>query len=251
MKTAHHLLGEDETLDSFYHGRILIIQKRRGYRFSVDAPLLADFVQTKETDVLLEIGAGSGVISLLLSLKPFRRIVCLEVQKGLAGLARRNIELNGLEDKITVVERDLRKCCLRTKFDVIFSNPPYIKKKAGVTSASAEKAIAKHEIKGDIFDIMHFTGKSLKREGLAYFIYPARRKEDFDRALETNGLRIKTLRWVHTKRGSAAHWFLAQCDFSSPSAKTRPALFLYDEKGRYTSEMKKIFAGESHGEIFS
>ncbi len=247
MKTAHRLLGEDETLDSFYHGRILIIQKKRGYRFSVDAPLLADFVRTKESDVLLEIGAGSGIISLLLSLKPFRRIVCLEVQKGLAGLARRNIKLNGLEDRITVVERDLREFRPRIKFDVIFSNPPYIKKKTGVPSASVEKAIAKHEIKGDIFDIMHFTGKFLKREGLAYFIYPARRKEDFDRALETNRLKIKTLRWVYARGGSSAHWFLAECDFSSPSAKTRPALFLYDEKGKYTSEMKKIFAGESRG----
>jgi tRNA1(Val) A37 N6-methylase TrmN6 len=251
MKRAHQVLAEDETLDSFYHGRILIIQRKRGYRFSVDAPLLADFIRTKETDVLLEIGAGSGVISLLLSLKPFRRIVCLEVQKGLAGLARRNVKLNRLGDRITVVERDLREFRPRIKFDVIFSNPPYIKKKTGVPSASAEKGIAKHEIKGDIFDIMQFTGKFLKREGLAYFIYPARREEDFGEALERNGLKIKTLRWVHPRLGSAAHWFLAECDFSSPTAKTRPALFLYNEKGKYTSEMKKIFAGESRGKIFS
>jgi tRNA1Val (adenine37-N6)-methyltransferase len=245
MKTAHRLLGEDETLDSFYHGRILIIQKKRGYRFSVDAPLLADFIRTRETDVLLEIGAGSGVVSLLLSLKPFQHLVCLEVQKGLAGLARRNIKLNGLEDRITVVEADLREFRPRIKFDVIFSNPPYIKKKTGVLSVSAEKAIAKHEIRGDIFDIMQFTGEFLKRKGLAYFIYPARRKEDFNRALEQNGLKIKTLRWVYTRSGSAAHWFLAECDFLSPSVKTLPALLLYNEKGKYTSEMKKIFAGES------
>jgi len=247
MKRPHDVWGEDETLDSFYHGRILIIQKKRGYRFSVDAPLLADFIQTKKTDILLEIGVGCGVISLLLSLKPFRRIVCLEVQKGLADLARRNIKLNGLENRITVVERDVREFRPRVKFDVIFSNPPYIKKKTGVLSASREKTVAKHEIKADIFDIMHFTGNFLKREGLAYFIYPARRKEDCDRALERNGLKIKTLRWVHAGGGSAAHWFLAECDFSSVSAKIQPALFLYDEKGEYTSEAKKIFAGESRG----
>ncbi len=247
MKTAHHLLGEDESLDSFYHGRILIIQKKKGYRFSVDAPLLADFIRTRDTDVLLEVGGGSGVISLLLSLKPFRRIVCLEVQKGLAGLARRNVRLNRLEDKIAVVESDLRVFRPRIKFDVIFSNPPYIKKKTGLPSSSPEKAIAKHEIKGDIFDIMHFTRKFLKRKGLAYFIYPARRKEDFDLALAGNGLKIRTLRWVHPRRGGEARWFLAECGFSAPRAETRPPLFVYDEKGEYTNELEKIFRGESRG----
>lgn len=236
--------GEDETLDSFCHGRILVIQKKKGYRFSVDAPLLADFIQTRESEILLELGGGNGIISLLVSRKPSRRIVCLEIQDSLADLARRNVQLNGLEEKITIVQQDLRTFNPKERFDVIFSNPPYISKKTGHLSLSEEKSIAKHEIKCDIFDIMQLTRKLLKKEGRAYFIYPAGRKEDFIEALRRNNLNIKTLRFVFPRSGNKARWFLSECDLTSARLENLPPLFLYDEKGEYTPEMKKIFAGE-------
>ncbi|MCX6574654.1 MAG: methyltransferase, partial [Candidatus Aminicenantes bacterium] len=118
---------EGETLDAFYHGRVRILQKKNGYRFSVDAPLLADFIRTRPEDEALELGTGSGVISLLLSVKAFRRITALELQAGLADLARRNVELNGLGGRIEIVEADLRTYEPGRTFDLIFSNPPYIR----------------------------------------------------------------------------------------------------------------------------
>jgi tRNA1(Val) A37 N6-methylase TrmN6 len=236
--------GEDETLDSFYHGRILLLQKRRGYRFSVDAPLLADFIRTRRGDKLLELGAGNGIISLLLSRKPFRQVVCLEVQPSLADLARRNVILNHLEKKIIILEQDLRAFRPGRKFDLVFSNPPYIKGRGGHLSRSEEKSIAKHEIKGDIFDIMQAAGRVLKKDGRACFIYPVKRRSDFERALEEPGLKIKTLRFVHSRRGEPALWFLAQCRFEAASAELLPPLRVYDDRGVYTPEMKAIFAGE-------
>ncbi|MGB7296883.1 MAG: methyltransferase [Candidatus Aminicenantales bacterium] len=239
--------AEDETLDTFYHGRIFVLQKKRGYRFSLDAPLLADFIRTRSTDRLLELGGGNGIISLLLSRKPFRRIVCLEIQPGLADLARRNISLNHLESKITVLEQDLRTYCTGEKHDVVFSNPPYLKKKGGSLSPSGEKSIAKHEIKGDIFDIMHAAGKVLEKDGRVCIIYPAKRKTDFDRALEESELKLKTLRYVHPRRGAAARWFLAECRFAVSSPAVQPPLHVYDERGEYTPEMQVIFGGEDRG----
>jgi tRNA1(Val) A37 N6-methylase TrmN6 len=97
MKQRSQLKGEDETLDSFYRGSILVLQKKEGYRFSVDAPLLADFVKTKRSDEILELGAGNGIISLLLSIKPFKHITAVEIQGSLADMARRNVKLNNLE----------------------------------------------------------------------------------------------------------------------------------------------------------
>ena len=134
--------GEDETLDSFYRGSILVLQKREGYRFSVDAPLLADFIQTKRSDEILELGAGNGIISLLLSIKPFKHIAAVEIQEALADIARRNVILNNLERKISIIREDLRQYHPGKKFDVIFSNPPYIKKGEGHLSSSLEKSIA-------------------------------------------------------------------------------------------------------------
>ncbi len=244
MKKTNLQPAEDETLDTFYHGRIQAIQKRRGYRFSVDAPLLADFVQAKEGEVLLELGGGNGIISLLVSRQPCRRIVCLEIQQTLAGLARRNIRLNGLEERIRVVRQDLRRFRSRAKFDVIFSNPPYISRRSGHLSLSREKSVAKHEIKCDIFDIMHLTNKFLKRNGRSYFIYPAKREKDFAQALERNDLNIKRLRFVYPRRGSAARWLLAECGAAASDCERLPPLFLYDDRGDYTVEAKRIFSGE-------
>jgi tRNA1Val (adenine37-N6)-methyltransferase len=244
MRKTNLQPAEDETLDTFYHGRILAIQKKKGYRFSVDAPLLADFIQAREGEVLLELGGGNGIISLLVSRKPCRRIVCLEIQQSLAGLARRNIRLNGLEEKIRVVRQDLRRFRSREKFDVIFSNPPYISRKSGHLSLSQEKSVAKHEIKCDIFDIMHLTEKLLKRNGRSYFIYPAKREKDFTEALERNDLNIKRLRFVYPRRGSAARWLLAECGVTSSGCERLAPLHLYDDRGDYTPEAKRIFLGE-------
>jgi len=244
MKRIEVTPGDDETLDSFYHGRILLLQKKRGYRFSVDAPLLADFIRPRPEDRLLELGAGNGVVSLLLSRKAFREIVCLEVQPGLADLARRNIVLNRLEERIVVIEQDLREFLPQEKFDLVFSNPPYIQSRGGPLSRSEEKSIAKHEIKGDIFDIMQAAGRVLKRDGRACFIYPMKRRGDFERALGEAGLKISGLRFVHPRPGEPARWFLSECRFEASSVALFPPLWVYKKKGEYTPEMKAIFAGE-------
>jgi tRNA1Val (adenine37-N6)-methyltransferase len=246
MKRASPELEQDETLDSFYHGRILVIQKKKGYRFSVDAPLLAAFIRTGPADCLLEAGAGNGIISLLLSLRPFRRIVCLEIQPALADLAGRNVCLNRLDDRIKVLEQDLRTFEPKDRFDVVFSNPPYIRKEGGQPSRSPERAVAKHEIWCDIFDIMQLAGRALTRAGRGYFIYPARRKEDFEQAAEQNGLKIRTLRYVHPSREKPARWFLAECGFSRDVEEELPPLFVHDTQGEYSPEMKRIFSGEEH-----
>lgn len=238
--------GEDETLDSFYHGKILVLQKKRGYRFSVDSPLLADFIQTKGSEELLELGAGCGIISLLLSIKPFRHITAVEIQESLADLASRNVLLNRLEERITIVHQDLRSFNPSKKFDVVFSNPPYIKGKRGRLSLLEEKSIAKHEVKCDIFDIMAKTAELLKEKARAYFIFPARREEDFRLALQRNHLKMKTIRFVFPRRNTPPNFFLSECDFKSKKEILLAPLLLFDKAGVYTSEAKEIFQGRKH-----
>lgn len=249
MRTTAPEPGDDETLDSFYHGRVRLFQKKAGYRFSLDAPLLADFIRVAPAESLLELGTGNGVISLLLGLRPLARIVALELQPGLADLARRNVRLNGLEARITVLEADIRTFEPADKFDVVFSNPPYIRRHGGHLSLSGEKSIAKHEIRCDVFDIMRAAAGALKRGGRGYFIYPAARRGDFDEALEKSGLKTRRLRLVHSRPGEAPRWMLVECDSSAPEPGVQPPLFVYGEDGRYTPEMERIFRGESFGAI--
>jgi tRNA1Val (adenine37-N6)-methyltransferase len=244
-RTARPGPGE-ETLDAFYHGRVLVRQKRSGYRFSVDAPLLASFIRTKPGDELLELGTGCGIIPLLLSHNLFRRITALEVQKSLASLAGRNVILNRLQGRIKVVRGDLRFFQPRKKYDVIFGNPPYLKGAAGTLSPSAEKSIAKHELKCDIFEVMDATGRLLKKGGRGYFIFPERRRPDFRRALRQSGLRLRRLRLVHSSTGRPACLFLAEIGWKADRARILRPLVLFNGSGDTTAAVRRIFAGGRH-----
>ena len=243
MKLSSQLKAKDETLDTFYSGRILVLQKRKGYRFSVDAPLLADFIRTEASDELLELGTGNGIISLLLSIKPFKAITAVEIQTSLADLARRNVKLNNLEEKIQIIEEDLRAFRPEKKFDVVFSNPPYIKKETGYLSPSAEKSVAKHELKCNINDIVKKTQELLKEEGRANFIYPVNRKDDFRRVLKAHSLEIKTMRFILPRKGTPPNLFLVEVGFSSQGPELLPPFILYDDQGEYTPEANKVFQG--------
>ncbi len=260
MTTPETLRLDGETLDTFFHGRIRVLQKKKGYRFSVDAPLLADFIRTRADDEALELGTGSGVISLLLSVKPFRRIIALEIQEGLADLARRNVELNGLRDRIEVVRADLRTFEPGRRFDLIFSNPPYIRQATGFLSRSEEKSAAKHELHGDIEDIMEKTAAWLEPNGRACFVYPEKRRVDFARAADRRGFRILRFRQVLPRASAPAKLFLVELSLavglgpaSGDIAAVRtagggdpeimPPLILFSPDGKYTDEAEAIFSG--------
>ncbi len=243
MKLSSPPKGEDETLDSFYMGRILVLQKKKGYRFSVDAPLLADFIQTRAGDEILELGTGNGIISLLLSVKPFKHITAVEIQESLADLARRNVRINNLEKKITVVHMDLREFQPEKKFDIIFSNPPYIRKGEGHLSSSDERSVAKHELKCDIFDIMERTGKLLTKNGRAYIIFQAKREEELLQAAERNDLKRESIRFVCAKKENPPNQILTSFGFSPVQETVLPPFILFDEEGENTDEAKEMYQG--------
>lgn len=233
----------DETLDTFYRGRILVLQRKNGFRFSVDAPLLADFIETREGEEILEIGTGCGIISLLLSIKPFRHIVALEVQPGLAEIARRNVMLNNLEGRVTIVQKDFREYSPYRKFDVIFSNPPYIKKNTGFLSPCIEKNIAKHELMCSMGEILGWTKNWLKETGRAYFIFPDNRRQEFEDELVRQSLYLRTRRFVLPRENDPPNFMLVECGFEAREPLLLPPLILYGPEGKYTAEAEEIFSG--------
>ena len=245
MTTPDLRPGPDETLDAFHHGRVLVLQKKKGYRFSVDAPLLADFIRPGPGDDLLELGTGCGIIPLLLGPKPFGHITALELQPVLADLARRNIALNGLGGRITVVEMDYRAYAPGRAFDGVFSNPPYIRGAAGEPSLSPEKTSAKHELRGGVSDIMRETRECLRPGGRAWFVYPESRRADFLAAAAGEGLALRRSRDVLPRDGAAANLFLAELGFGPGEAAVLPPLVLFGPEGRPTAEAEEIYSGRS------
>ncbi len=257
---------DGETLDTFYHGRIRVLQPKKGYRFSVDAPLLADFIRTRADDVALELGTGSGIIALLLSVKPFKSITAVEIQAGLADLARRNVELNGLGGRIEVMHADWRTFEPGRTYDLVFSNPPYIKRATGFLSASAERSAAKHEIHGGIGEVLAKTAGLLAPDGRACFVYPEKRRADLLAAAGECGLKVSRVRFVHPRESEPPNLFLIELGHALPgrggteesvSDGTAPApplgqehepdvmppLVLFGPDGTYTAAAESVFRG--------
>jgi tRNA1Val (adenine37-N6)-methyltransferase len=245
MKTAGPRPRSGETLDTFHRGRVRLFQKKSGYRFSVDAPLLADFIRARKSDDILEVGTGSGIIPLLLAGRPFRRITAVEVQPGLVALAKRNVALNRLEGRVEVVRADYREYSPGRRFDVVFSNPPYIPRAGGFLSRVTERSIARHELRGGIGDLMGKTAEWLTPGGRACFVFPERRRGDFLAAVAESGLRVRRWRPVMPRAGESANLFLAEVGRAGRGgrAKKLAALVLFKRDGSYTKEAEAIFSG--------
>lgn len=208
------LPGPDETLDTFLQGKVKVLQKRKGYRFSVDAVLLSEFIRLKRHEKAIDLGTGCGVLPLLLSVTTAdATFVGVEIQKALAELARRNVMLNHLEGRISILHQDFRD--LRTRFppgsfDVVFSNPPYRRRFSGRTNPSMEKAIARHEIEGTLDDLVSIASYLLAPKGRCYLIYPASRAIDLMVTLRKHRLEPKRLRWIHPRAEQEARWLLVE-----------------------------------------
>jgi len=204
----------DETLDTFFNGKFQVIQKEKGYRFSIDAVLLSQFVKIRKDERVIDLGTGCGILPLLLSkTTKARSFVGIEIQGGLAECAKKNVRLNHLEDRISILQQDLRE--LREtfapgSFDVVLSNPPYRKYRSGRINPSLEKAIARHEIKGTLQDLISIASYLLPPKGRCYFIFPAMRTVDLLVALRSRELEPKRLRFAHPRMGEEAKFILTE-----------------------------------------
>jgi len=218
----------NETIDSFLNGKLQIIQSRQGYRFSVDALLLAEFVSVRSEDVVVDLGAGCGIISLVLAVKrKVGFIVGLELQEELASQAQRNIVLNQLEKKITVIRGDLRHLPIGPAFaHIVVCNPPYRRQKSGRINPDSSKAIARHELSTKVDDIL-IAGKALLKEGgrLA-LIYPANRLAEIFAKMRIQDIEPKRLQIVFPNSYSHAKLAMIEGRLQGKSGlKILPPLF--------------------------
>jgi tRNA1Val (adenine37-N6)-methyltransferase len=227
----------DETLDTFFNGKLHIIQKKKGYRFSVDAILLSEFVRIQKDERVIDLGTGCGILPLLLShTTKAHSFVGVEIQKGLADCAKRNVVLNHLKDRISILRQDFRELkgtFPSGSFDVALSNPPYRKYRTGRINPSMEKAIARHEIEGTLEDLISIASYLLLPKGKFTMIFPASRTVDLFVALRDGGLEPKRLQFIHPRMGEEAEFILIESTKASGvELKIMPPLMLHEsDKG--------------------
>jgi len=198
MDNAHPIYP-DERVDDF--AGLKVIQKTDGPHFSLDAILLAQFATVKKGDVVVDLGAGGGIVSLILAATTeAERIVGVEIQNELADIARRNVALNHLESKIDILEEDLRlvtKTHPAEQFDLLVSNPPYRRIGDGRINPNSLKAIARHEIKCTLGNILQASFHLLKDRGRAAFVYRPDRIVDLIAGCRQHRLEPKRMQFVH------------------------------------------------------
>ena len=234
-----------ETLDTVCGGRVQVLQSRGGYRFNLDPLLLAHFAAGARAGLrgpVMDLGAGSGIISLILARKFELTVTGLEVQPRLHALAQRNVLLNGCEGRMSVVLGDWRH--VRALFPAgafchVLSNPPYHAQACGRVNPEREKAIARHELEGTLVDLCRAAQHLLGHGGSLSVVYPSSRLAEVFSALKAHGMEPKRLRLVHPRMGTPAKRVLLQAVRGGRAELSVEApLYLHSpERGEVTPEV--------------
>lgn len=226
-----------ESLDEFMEGRLRLIQSKRGYRFSIDAVLLSQFVTVKEGDRVVDLGTGCGIVPLLLLLtRPVSFAVGIEIQQELADQAARNALLNGFNRRMGVILGDLRHAPLSPcSADVVVCNPPYRQVRTGRINPDPQRAVARHEMLASLEDILRAAGTLLRPKGRLAVIYPAARLADTLVRMRGFNLEPKRIRLVYPGLQSEAKLVLVEALLGGrPGVKVLPPLL---EQGDFSISM--------------
>lgn len=241
------MVASTRSHDTLFAGKLVCTQSLSGYRFSIDAVLLAHFAVPRRQDRVLDLGAGCGVVSLILAYRhPSIDLTCLEIQDSLSALLAYNISQNGLTGRMRLVTGDLRQVKELLPVgaaDLVVCNPPYYSLGRGQQSPGDEQAVARHELKAGLADIVKAAAFALRTKGRLVMIYPAARGAALLAALRQNRLEPKRLQVVHPYPGAAGVFFLVEAMKGGGEELTvLPPLYVYDHPGgEYSPEVAAFY----------
>ena len=245
-------LLENERID-YVNDSLSLIQKTDGLTFGTDALLLAGFIAGKY-GYGIELGGGSGIISMLLLTRgKVDKIDALEVQPTYAELIERNAELNGLSERLYSHSADIREFSPVKEADIVFTNPPYMKSNSGRANILSVKNIARHEICGNIYDFMKAGAKMLKFGGILAAVYRPDRLADIVCAMREASVEPKRLTFVHADEKSEPSMVLIEAKKGAKSSMqvTRPLIIYKDSEHKiYSEDMEYIMENGSFPSIF-
>lgn len=236
----------ETTPDTLFNGRLRVLQPRRGYRFSIDAVLLAHQVRMPPGETVLDLGTGCGIVPLILCYRcPWISVWAVEIQAPLAELAARNARRNRLQDRMVVCHADLRelkKVELPGIFDVIVTNPPYRRPNSGRLNPDGQRAVARHELKAGLADFLQCARQRLGDGGRFFVIYSTERLPELMSAMQSSGIEPKWLRMVHTRRHYDAKRVLVEGVKGAKSGvRVAPPLVVQGIDGQYSHEVRAMF----------
>lgn len=240
-------IKEDERIDDLELKGLKIIQNKKWFCFGIDSVLLSDFAKDiHKNSEILDLGAGNGILELLLSAKIEKsKITGIEVQEKVCEMARRSILLNGLEDRIEMINANIKSLGKIKEYDAVVTNPPYKENGTGLKNDIEAKLIARHEILASLEDFIKVASINLKDKGSLYMVNRPERLADIFELSRKYKLEPKELRIVYSKVNSNPVLILVKMTKNSNKyLKVDRPLYIYKENGEYTEEILKIYNKE-------
>lgn len=242
------LCHEDERLDDLQNNGLRILQKPEGFRFGMDAVLLAHFARLRSRDVVADMGTGTGILPLLLSQTDSTvHFHAFEWQADIADMARRSVELNALEERITVYCEDVRNAVHvlgRESVNAVICNPPYGKMGCVIQSQTEASMLARHETECGLSEWVQACTGILRNQGRLWMVFPTPRGLELLDELRAHQMEPKRIRMVCAKASKAPYLLLVEAvKNAKPMLMWLPPLIVYNEDGSETKELKSIYSG--------
>lgn len=240
-------LNKNEKIEDLQFKNLKIIQNKKGFCFGIDSILLSDFAkEIKPNTKVLDLGTGTGIIATLLCEKTeLKEIIGVEIQKEVYEMAQKSIQLNQLENKFRIINEDilnLNKIFKKNIFDAIVTNPPYKKKDTGIKNEEEKKIISRHETTANLEDFIKISKDLLKDKGEFYMVHRTDRLVDILSIMRVHKIEPKIMRFIYSNKNSEPKLVLIKgVKNAKPFLKLEKNLYIYNEEGKYTEEILKIY----------
>ncbi len=240
---------QPQTSDALFGGSLIVHQEEKGYRFSLDAVLLAALTHIRKEDRIVDLGTGCGIIPLIIAHrgKTEHKIAGIEIQPELAELAKKNVSENNFGGRIEIHQmdfRDLSDAFEPGSFDLALSNPPYRKPGTGAVNPNRQKAIARHELCATTADVLGAAGYLLRQGGRIALVYPASRLGNLLHCVLDHGFSPKRLTLIYSYPGGPGRLVHLECrKGGGEELKVEQPFYIYEENGAYSNAMQKVYNG--------
>ncbi|KEH98307.1 tRNA1(Val) (adenine(37)-N6)-methyltransferase [Clostridium massiliodielmoense] len=241
-----YLVKNEETLDDLQLNGIQVIQKKEGFRFGVDAVLLANFANVKKNFNVIDLCSGTGIVPFIIAGKTeASNIKGIEIQEEMVEMADRSVKFNKLEEKVSFLCGDLKNIDVLKKLpkaDVVTVNPPYKLANSGIVNPSDKMAIARHEVCCNLEDVIIACRTLLKDNKRMYMVHRPDRLADIITLMRKHKIEPKRIQMVHPNTKKAPNIVLIEGQRDGGAfLKWEPPIYVYNDNGGYSDQIEKIY----------